>query len=248
MYSGEALLGPIIHFAIGKDTRVPCLLYNRNGRDLTQWRHCWLYWDSSQPVFNQVGGTSPVLGERELWGIVGSDYGALSTWFTGESDVAVKIRAYNATRYIALGQGNVPRGTDSSSFVMWKDYLRAMLWSVTCGTSALPVQEGLRYEGETPTTNQSMTLCWWMSLRGVVWQGRTSVKCSTSVKMKDHTISHSSSVSAQQVSIYIKHADCKAYLPCMLLYYLALQIALLPSSSPPPPSSLSMPSSLMHNR
>ena len=93
---------------------------------------------------------------------------------------------------------------DSSSLVMWKDYLRAMLRSVTQGTTALPVQEGLRYKGETPTTLQSMTLCWWMLLPGVVGQGGTSVRCSTSVKMKDHTISHSSSVSAQQVSIYIK--------------------------------------------
>ena len=55
MQSGEALLGPIIHFAIRKDTRVPCLLSGRIGKDLTQWRHCWLYWDWSQPVFNQVG-------------------------------------------------------------------------------------------------------------------------------------------------------------------------------------------------
>ena len=42
---------------------------------------------------------------------VESDYGALSTWFTGEADVVLKIRAYNATRYIAPGQGSVPRGT-----------------------------------------------------------------------------------------------------------------------------------------
>ena len=80
-------------------------------KDLTQWRHWWLYWDSSQPVFDLVGGASPIrLSEWER-GNCGSDCGELSTWFTGEADVAVKIRVYNATRYIAPGQGNVPRGT-----------------------------------------------------------------------------------------------------------------------------------------
>ena len=36
MHSGEALLDPIIHFAIGKDTRVPCPLSNKIGKDLTE--------------------------------------------------------------------------------------------------------------------------------------------------------------------------------------------------------------------
>ena len=111
MHSGESLLDPIIHFAIGKDTTVPCLLNNKIGKDLTQWRHCWLYWDSSQPVFNQVGEGSleRLLISRER--NVRNDCGTISSWFTGESDVAVKTRAYNASRNIAAGQGNVPRGT-----------------------------------------------------------------------------------------------------------------------------------------
>ena len=36
MQSGEALLGPVIHFAIEKDTRVPCFLSGRIRKDLTQ--------------------------------------------------------------------------------------------------------------------------------------------------------------------------------------------------------------------
>ena len=42
---------------------------------------------------------------------MGIDCGVLSTRSTGEADVVVKIRAYNATRYIAPGQVNVPRET-----------------------------------------------------------------------------------------------------------------------------------------
>ena len=42
---------------------------------------------------------------------MGTDCGVPSTSFTGEADVAVQIRAYNASGHFALEQGNVHRGT-----------------------------------------------------------------------------------------------------------------------------------------
>ena len=80
----------------------------------------------------------------------GSDCGISSTDLTGEAAVAVKIRAYNATGEVALGEDNVPQGTRllltcDVEGLLEGNVVISYKWYHTCSTGKCEMQEGHPY-------------------------------------------------------------------------------------------------------